>query len=184
MRCWPNWCRQIWWPDAGWTGPTLLAWHDHLALSLRRSPHTVRAYHRTAQRLLDALPPEQDWASLARLDATRLRQHLAERRADGLVNTSAARELSALKAFLAFARAQAGLPDAAAPRLRGPRVKKACPARCRPTMQSRLPRWFPTRRPRGSRRAIARCCCCSMAQACALPRRWPCPPACCRWARH
>ena len=91
----------------------LIAWHDHLALSLRRSPHTVRAYHRTAQRLLDALPPEQDWASLARLDATRLRQHLAERRADGLVNTSAARELSALKAFLAFARTQAGLPDAA-----------------------------------------------------------------------
>lgn len=104
----------------------LIAWHDHLALSLRRSPHTVRAYHRTAQRLLDALP-EQDWASLARLDATRLRQHLAERRADGLVNTSAARELSALKAFLAFARAQAGLPDAAAPRLRGPRVKKGLP---------------------------------------------------------
>ncbi len=105
----------------------LIAWHDHLALLLRRSSHTVRAYHKTAQRLLDALPAGQDWAGLARLDAPRLRQHLAERRAEGLVNTSAARELSALKAFLAFARAQAGLPDAVAPRLRGPRVKKGLP---------------------------------------------------------
>jgi len=105
----------------------LIAWHDHLALSLRRSAHTVRAYHQTAVRLLNALSPGQDWASLAHLDAARLRQHLAERRADGLVNTSAARELSALKAFLAFARAQAGLPDTVAPRLRGPRVKKGLP---------------------------------------------------------
>ncbi|HCI62338.1 MAG TPA: recombinase XerC, partial [Erythrobacter sp.] len=35
------------------TGADMLAaWHDHLALGLRRSPHTVRAYGTAAQRLL------------------------------------------------------------------------------------------------------------------------------------
>jgi integrase/recombinase XerC len=108
-------------------GDILLAWHDHLALARRRSPHTVRAYHKAAQRLLDALPGEPDWASLSRLDAGTLRTQLAARRADGLANISAARELSALKAFLAFARQQSGDILAVAPRLRGPRIKKGLP---------------------------------------------------------
>ena len=68
-----------------------------------------------------------DWPALARLDAGDLRSQLAARRADGLGNVSAARELSALKAFLAFAREQAGHADAAPPRLRGPRIKKGLP---------------------------------------------------------
>lgn len=104
----------------------LAAWHDHLALARRRSPHTVRAYTATAARLLDELG-EADWPALARLDAAALRTQLARRRADGIGNVSAARELSALKAFLAFARDRAGLPDNAAPRLRGPRIKKGIP---------------------------------------------------------
>jgi hypothetical protein len=45
----------------------------------------------------------------------------------GIGNVSAARELSALKAFIAFARAQTGQPDAAPPRMRGPRIKKGIP---------------------------------------------------------
>lgn len=109
----------------------LEAWNAHLAQSRRRSPHTVRAYAATAARLLHALPAGQTWASLARLDAGTLRTHLAERRADGLGNVSAARELSALKTFIAFAREQAedhgGLGDLGRPRLRGPRVKKGLP---------------------------------------------------------
>jgi integrase/recombinase XerC len=104
----------------------LQAWHDHLALNRRRSPHTVRAYVATAARLLDQTEAS-DWVALARLDATALRQQLARRRADGLGNASAARELSALKGFIAFARAQAGFVDAAPPRMRGPRVKKGLP---------------------------------------------------------
>jgi integrase/recombinase XerC len=56
-----------------------------------------------------------------------LRVHLATRREDGIGNSSAARELSALKSFLSFAREQAGVAHAAAPRLRGPRVKKGLP---------------------------------------------------------
>lgn len=104
----------------------LAAWHAHLAQGRRRSPHTVRAYGAAAARLLDELG-DVDWPALARIDATALRQQLARRRGDGLGNVSAARELSALKGFIAFAREQAGLPDAARPRMRGPRVKKGIP---------------------------------------------------------
>jgi len=104
----------------------LEAWHGHLALGRRRSPHTVRAYVAVAARLLDQVEAES-WAALARLDAAALRQQLARRRAGGLSNASAARELSALKGFIAFAREQAGLPDPAPPRMRGPRVKKGIP---------------------------------------------------------
>ncbi|MBU6394809.1 MAG: tyrosine recombinase XerC [Sphingomonadales bacterium] len=105
----------------------LEAWGNHLALARRRSPHTVRAYVATAARFLEVLPPPQDWSTLAKLEVGDVRRQLAERRADGLGNVSAARELSALKAFLAFARTQTGAPDAATPRLRGPRIKKGLP---------------------------------------------------------
>ncbi|MFC0589139.1 tyrosine recombinase XerC [Novosphingobium aquiterrae] len=101
-------------------------WHDHLALGRRRSPHTVRAYVATAARLLDSLE-QSDWPALARIEAAGLRAQLARRRAEGLSNASAARELSALKAFIAFAREQAGMRDPAPPRMRGPRVKKGIP---------------------------------------------------------
>lgn len=107
-------------------GDILEAWHNHLTQGRRRSPHTVRAYAATAARLLDAIG-DTDWPALARLDGIALRQQLARRRGEGIGNGSAARELSALKAFLAFAREQAGLPDAAPPRMRGPRTKKGIP---------------------------------------------------------
>ena len=102
------------------------AWHDHLALGLRRSPHTVRAYHKAAERLLTRLDLS-DWDAVADVTATRLRTHLASRRSDGLSNASAARELSALKGFIAFAQTQAGRAVSEAPRLRGPRIKKGLP---------------------------------------------------------
>ncbi|MFM5908750.1 MAG: tyrosine recombinase XerC [Novosphingobium sp.] len=104
----------------------LSAWHDHLADGRRRSPHTVRAYVSTAGRLLEELG-DVEWNALARLDAAALRQQLARRRAEGIGNVSAARELSALKAFVRFAREKSGLPDPSPPRLRGPRIKKGLP---------------------------------------------------------
>lgn len=104
----------------------LEAWGNHLRNGRRRSPHTVRAYLATAARLIDSAQPA-DWQALARLEAADLRLHLAGRREDGIGNTSAARELSALKSFLAFAHEQAGVAHAKAPRLRGPRVKKGLP---------------------------------------------------------
>ncbi|MDD3798946.1 MAG: tyrosine recombinase XerC, partial [Novosphingobium sp.] len=89
-------------------------------------PHTVRAYVATAARLLDRTG-EIEWAALARMDGPALRTQLAARRMEGIGNVSAARELSALKAFVSFARAQAGMEDATPPRLRGPRIKKGLP---------------------------------------------------------
>ena len=109
------------------SGADLLAeWNAHLTQARRRSPHTVRAYAAAAARLVGA-HDAQHWSTLARLDATALRAHLAARRAEGLGNASAARELSALKALLAFARDRAGLDASVGPRLRGPRVKKGIP---------------------------------------------------------
>ena len=107
-------------------GGLIAAWRAHLADSRRRSPHTVRAYVAAAERLVAASGLE-DWDAVARTEAHGLRAHLAARRADGLGNASTARELSALKAFVAFARVQAGDPEPSAPRLRGPRIKKGLP---------------------------------------------------------
>ncbi|MDY7098797.1 MAG: tyrosine recombinase XerC [Pseudomonadota bacterium] len=104
----------------------IAAWRDHLIHSKRRSAHTVRAYVAAATRIAFA-QDLCDWDSAARIEAVDLRRHLADRRAEGLSNASAARELSALRAFIAFARAEAGDPDPTAPRIRGPRIKKGLP---------------------------------------------------------
>ncbi|ABC63291.1 tyrosine recombinase XerC [Erythrobacter litoralis HTCC2594] len=76
--------------------------------------------------MLDSLGSE-NWEDVAATNAVTLRRHLAARRAEGLANTSAARELSALKAFIAYARSETGDAEATAPRLRGPRIKKGLP---------------------------------------------------------
>ncbi len=107
-------------------GALIEEWRSHLADNRRRSPHTVRAYVAAATRLVAAQGCE-DWAAAARIEAHHLRAFLASRRGEGLGNASTARELSALKAFIAFARAQSGDPDPAPPRLRGPRLKKGLP---------------------------------------------------------
>ncbi len=104
----------------------LESWRAHLADNRRRSPHTVHAYVAAAARLI-AAQGIAAWADAARIEVHHLRSHLAARRAEGLGNASTARELSACKAFIAFARAQAGDPDPAPPRLRGPRLKKGLP---------------------------------------------------------
>ncbi|MEE4200611.1 tyrosine recombinase XerC [Erythrobacter sp.] len=101
-------------------------WGAHLAQGRRRSPHTVRAYVATARRLI-AARGLTTLCEVARVEAQDLRAHLAARRAEGLANSSAARELSALKSFIAWARAETGDPDPTAPRLRGPRLKKGLP---------------------------------------------------------
>lgn len=104
----------------------LEAWGQHLSIGLRRSPHTVRAYLAAANRLL-ARTNAGSWAEVARMEAPALRAQLAARRGEGLSNASAARELSALKAFIAFSRGRAGEQAASPPRLRGPRIKKSLP---------------------------------------------------------
>ena len=101
-------------------------WGAHLARDRRRSIHTVRAYQATAARLIAFLGEHWgrgvDRAALAGATTIDLRAFLAKRRGEGLGNASAARELSAVRGFLAWAN-----PDAAAPRTRGPRVKRGVP---------------------------------------------------------
>ncbi|WP_375395805.1 tyrosine recombinase XerC [uncultured Sphingomonas sp.] len=102
------------------------AWAMHLQNDRRRSVHTVRAYAATAARLVAFL--NDHWGQpidrrvLARATTIDLRSFLAKRRSDGLGNAAAARELSAVRGFLAWAN-----PAASAPRTRGPRVKKGVP---------------------------------------------------------
>ncbi len=107
--------------------PLIAAWTRRLAEEQRRSSHTVRAYAATAQRLLDFLQAYHgrpaDAAMLATLGPADLRAYLADRRRGGLSNASAARELSAVRAFLAFA----GGEDATVPAVRGPRVRRGLP---------------------------------------------------------
>ena len=88
----------------------------HLIRDRRRSPHTVRAYVATAERLIDHLGG-------ARVpDRNELRAFLAARRSDGIGNASTARELSAVRSFVVFIGG-----DGAMPKVRGPRVKKGVP---------------------------------------------------------
>jgi integrase/recombinase XerC len=103
-----------------------LEFGQHLARDRRRSAHTVRAYEATATRLIGFLGGHWgeaiDRAALGRISAADLRAYLACRRGDGLGNSSAARELSAIRTFLKWAGG-----DEASPRLKGPRVKKGVP---------------------------------------------------------
>lgn len=93
----------------------------------RMSPHSVRAYQATAERLCGFL--ELHWggfvdrSALARITAADLRSFLADRRGDGLTNRSTARELSAVRHFLRFALGE----GASLPALKGPRVQRSLP---------------------------------------------------------
>lgn len=104
-------------------------WEKHLRAERRRSEHTIRAYGATARRLIQFLGAHRaasiHAADLAAVDTAELRAFLAARRTEGLANASAARELSAVRGFLAFVAKAGGA--ATPPRLRGPRVKKGVP---------------------------------------------------------
>ena len=105
-------------------------WGSHLAHDRRRSAHTVRAYIATAHRLIDFLGGYRgeavEPAALTALTPQDLRAFLASRRGGGLGAASAARELSAIRAFLAFAAEQQGVA-ANVPRTRAPRRPKTLP---------------------------------------------------------
>lgn len=110
--------------------PASMLWATHLARDRLRSVHTVRAYRAAAERLTaflvghwgDRSSGRVDRRALADVTAVDLRAFLAFRRGQGLGNASAARELSAVRGFLAWANT-----DAAPLRLRGPRVRKGLP---------------------------------------------------------
>ncbi len=107
--------------------PLIEPWRAYLAQDRRRSLHTVRAYMATAERLIDWMTEMDgrapDRAAIIRLAASDLRAFLAARRSEGIGNSSAARELSALRGFLQFT----GGEGYAVPPIRGPRVKPGVP---------------------------------------------------------
>jgi integrase/recombinase XerC len=105
-------------------------WASYLQHDRRRSAHTVRAYAATAHRLIDFLGRYRgeliDPAALTRVSSPDLRAFLADRRANGLGASSAARELSGVRAFLRYAAEQQGTP-AQLPRTRAPKRPRTLP---------------------------------------------------------
>jgi integrase/recombinase XerC len=105
-------------------------WGSHLAHDRRRSPHTVRAYVATAHRLIDFLGrhrgEEIGRFGLLNLHASDLRAFLADRRGEGLGAASAAREMSAVRAFLTYAAEEQG-NSPQLPRTRAPKRPRTLP---------------------------------------------------------
>ncbi len=105
-------------------------WASHLQHDRRRSAHTVRAYVATAHRLIDFLQRYRGGpiapTELQRLTAPDLRAFLAQRRMEGLAASSAARELSGVRAFLKYVAEQAG-EIAHLPRTRAPKRPRTLP---------------------------------------------------------
>lgn len=103
----------------------------HLREGRRRSQHTVRAYVTTAERFCAFLTEHLGGALSAKqiqtLKQADIRSYLAFRRADDLSNNSAARELSAIRAFLKFVGSDTDDPDAQIPKIKGPKVTRGVP---------------------------------------------------------
>jgi integrase/recombinase XerC len=105
-------------------------WSSYLQHDRRRSAHTVRAYVATAHRFIQFLGRYRgnaiDPAALTAVSAADFRAFLAERRAGGLGPSSAARELSGVRAFLRYAAEQDG-SLAQLPRTRAPKRPRTLP---------------------------------------------------------
>jgi integrase/recombinase XerC len=108
--------------------PSLIA--EYLAFltdNRRMSPHSVRAYHATADRLTGFLQlywgSEVTRVTLHNISSAEMRAFLADRRGDGLTNRSTARELSAVRHFLRFALGD----EVTLPVIKGPRVPRSLP---------------------------------------------------------
>jgi len=110
------------------TAQTIItAFSDHLRDDRRRSVHTVRAYVTTAERfcafLMEHIGGGVGAAEIKALKQADLRSYLAYRRGEELTNNSAARELSALRAFLKFV----GGDEVHIPKIKGPKVNRGVP---------------------------------------------------------
>jgi integrase/recombinase XerC len=115
-------------PDSNADMSSLLA--EYLAFltdNRRMSPHSVRAYYATADRLAGFL--QLHWGNdvtrvtLHQISSADMRAFLSDRRGDGLTNRSTARELSAARHFLRFALGD----DVTLPVIKGPRVQRSLP---------------------------------------------------------
>ena len=115
-------------PDSMRFMPSLLTEYlVFLTDNRRMSPHSVRAYHATADRLTGFLQlywgSEVTRVTLHNISSADMRAFLADRRGDGLTNRSTARELSAVRHFLRFALGD----EVTLPVIKGPRVPRSLP---------------------------------------------------------
>ena len=105
-------------------------WASYLQHDRRRSAHTVRAYVATAHRLIEFLGRYRGEligpAALTNIGSADLRAFLADRRVSGLGPSSAARELSGVRAFLRYAAEQQHVPPQL-PRTRAPKRPRTLP---------------------------------------------------------
>ena len=106
-------------------------WLASLSNERRLSAHTLRAYRATLERFLAHLNLAHgrpaDAALLESLTAADIRAFLAARRAEGLANISAARELSAVRTFGGYLRERHGIRLGGLEGVASPRVKKGLP---------------------------------------------------------
>jgi len=109
------------------TRTIIRAFSAYLRDDRRRSQHTVRAYVTTAERfcefLMEHIGSGVGAEEIKAVKQADIRSYLAYRRGDGLTNNSAARELSALRAFLKYV----GGDEAQIPKIKGPKVKRGVP---------------------------------------------------------
>jgi integrase/recombinase XerC len=107
------------------------AWLTSLADGRRLSPHTIRAYATTLENFTDFLGLHMggslDPAQLVTLTPADFRAFLAMRRGDGLANASIARDVSALRTFLAWARRQHGIACDGMAGLKAPKLPRRVP---------------------------------------------------------
>ena len=117
-------------------------WLASLANARRLSPHTVRAYAATMERFGDFLSGHLGGtatpAAMAALAPADFRAFLSQRRGDGLANVSVAREVSALRTFLEWARRHHGVACDGIAGLKSPKVPRRVPRPVSPTDASGL----------------------------------------------
>lgn len=112
-------------------GVLAVEWLKSLKAERRLSTHTIRAYRGSIGRFFAHLQKTHgrvpDVRMLGELEAADVRGFLADRREDGLSNMSAARELSALRAFDRWLKHRHGASVANLDRVQAPKVQRNVP---------------------------------------------------------
>lgn len=100
---------------------------QHLQVVRQASPHTVRAYERDLQSLLDGLLERNALVPLSEIKPVQLRLHLGSLADNGLGASSLARHLSSLRTFFGWLQETGAISSNPAGSLRGPKRAKRLP---------------------------------------------------------
>lgn len=113
---------------------TVVLWLDELAQQRRQSPHTVAAYRRDLEKLLE-LAGEQP---LTTLTTAQIRRFLAQLHAGGLGGRSLARLLSSWRGYFRWLGRRGAAPSNPIEGVRAPKSPRALPKVLSPDEASRL----------------------------------------------